>query len=192
MISLDQYVDTRAKRKSLFHIGYLLITIFVIYTYLKTAIILLSIQNYDALFSVMSSASLNQSFLARVVLSCMSMSKFDIVRLCVHLLSACRWLDSIWLISTMLVFASDVYRDVRKQYLIPFLIYFLLFVVIGVIGVIATQATSLMNVVQYIHIIAWILGVSQIVLTVLCTSWMLKEIKAYRYALAYKAMEVIE
>lgn len=190
MMKIDRFLDTRKKRSCFFHIFYLLITCWIICTYLQTAFVLIGLKSYDQLFAALSNTSLSGSYMARVVLLGMSMSEFNLIHIISILCKALRMMDILWLLMSALIIFSDIFRDVRKRYCLPCLLYILQFSFIGIIAWLATQATSLMMVIQYIGGIGWFIMLIQGVIVALCAIWMVKELKAYISALQYDAIEV--
>lgn len=190
MIHLDQYVDTAAKRKCLFHIFYLLLTGWIIYSYLQTALTLIQIDTYDEMFQVLEENSLSGCYMARVVLLCMSMPSFHVTSLFLNVIKALRFIDILFIAFTCLVWFGDVYKKVRKKYLMIPIGYIIQLLCIVMIALFATQATSFMSVIAYVQIIGCFMICVQACLIILCFIYILQAQKDYKEALLYDAVEI--
>ena len=84
MIKLDRFMDTRAKRGCLFRLLYLLLVCWIMFTYLQTARILISIDSYEELFAVLGKPAIERSYGSRLILLGMSQPSGTVLSMAVN------------------------------------------------------------------------------------------------------------
>lgn len=99
MIKLDRFMDTRAKRSCLFRLLYLLLVCWILFTYLQTARILISIDSYDRLFAVLGEPAMERSYGSRLILLGMSQPSGTVLSMAVNAVRALRMENILFLIA---------------------------------------------------------------------------------------------
>lgn len=190
MMNLDRFFDTKTKRQHAFHLFFLLLSCWIIITYLLCAFSLIGIDSYDAMFAKLTNNGFDSCYISRVVLRCMSMIQFDVIKIIENLCLSLRIEDLSFLIMLLIICFDSSFQRIRKQYFIIPIVFLIQTVIIGAIAILATTATSFMSVIGYVQIIGWVMLIGQILLSMFVMRFIIKEYLGYKEAMQYIAIEV--
>lgn len=192
MINFDRFVDTASKRKALFLNFAFIFGMYISYTYLKTAGVLLTISNYDNIFSILKEGSLTSCYFARILLDCISMPNFEIMAFIKVLVVNIQGIDVLFLL-TIAIWLSDSSLKKHRHIVYKLFIMFLFqIIIITIIALYSTNAASLMEVVQNLYYIAYILIGFNSLMVLLYVYYGFSFMKQYRKAMQFEAIEILD
>lgn len=189
MLFFDHFVDTRAKRKYLVQMIAITIVIYMVFTYVRLAKHLIFLETYEDLFALLQIPFIKQTFIARVILSCMALPEITIGGVCNGILISLRLLDILSLVCIVSL-ACFTNKKSQRIFQIVLLIWGLSIAISGMLAVSGLQANTLqmaLTQVTYIGITFIIGGMS--VMGILLYM-LVRSARQYREALQYDAIEV--
>ncbi len=192
MIKLDRFMDTRAKRSCLFRLLYLLLVCWILFTYLQTARILISIDSYERLFAVLGEPAMERSYGSRLILLGMSQPSGTVLSMAVNAVRALRMENILFLIAVVLLHIADIYRPVYKKYRVFFYVLLFQLILLIVISVYAARSVSIQELISCICAMGWLISIGQTLLFFLCFAYLIQVIKEYREAMLFDAVEITE
>jgi len=192
MIKLDRFMDTRAKRGCLFRLLYLLLVCWIMFTYLQTARILISIDSYEELFAVLGKPAIERSYGSRLILLGMSQPSGTVLSMAVNAVRALRMENVLFLIAVVLLHIADIYRSVYKKYRVFFYVLLFQLILLIVISAYAARSVSIQELIGYVCAMGWLISIEQTLLFFLCFAYLIQVIKEYREAMLFDAVEITE
>lgn len=186
---LDQFVDTRKKRKVLFYLIAIAVFIMIVIPYGILGFYLLRLSNYDSIFSLFDTAIISKTYISRIILEFISMATLQASRIILTLITQLHLIDVAAIVLFVMIY--PVIEKKRKTTGI------LLLLCIGIIGIflcvwLGLQSSSLQEALIYLRIIGGILIVISIILLIILIFLFIKYLKQYRIAMQYSVEEIIE
>ena len=186
---LDQFVDTRKKRKVLFYLIAIAVFIMIVIPYGILGFYLLRLSNYDSIFSLLETTVVSKTYISRIILEFISMATLQASRIILTLITQLHLIDVAAIVLFVMIY--PVIEKKRKTTGI------LLLLCIGIIGIflcvwLGLQSSSLQGALIYLRIIGGILIVISIVLLIILICVFIKYLKQYRIAMQYRVEEIIE
>lgn len=186
---LDQFVDTRKKRKVLFYLIAIAVFIMIVIPYGILGFYLLRLSNYDSIFSLFDTAIISKTYISRIILEFISMATLQTSRIILTLITQLHLIDVAAIVLFVMIY--PVIEKKRKTTGI------LLLLCIGIIGIflcvwLGLQSSSLQEALIYLRIIGGILIVISIILLIILIFLFIKYLKQYRIAMQYSVEEIIE
>lgn len=186
---LDQFVDTRKKRKVLFYLIAIAVFIMIVIPYGILGFYLLRLSNYDSIFSLFDTAIISKTYISRIILEFISMATLQTSRIILTLITQLYLIDVAAIVLFVMIY--PVIEKKRKTTGI------LLLLCIGIIGIflcvwLGLQSSSLQEALIYLRIIGGILIVISIILLIILIFLFIKYLKQYRIAMQYSVEEIIE
>ncbi len=186
---LDQFVDTRKKRKVLFYLIAIAVFIMIVIPYGILGFYLLRLSNYDSIFSLLETTVVSKTYISRIILEFISMATLQASRIILTLITQLHLIDVAAIVLFVMIY--PVIEKKRKTTGI------LLLLCIGIIGIflcvwLGLQSSSLQEALIYLRIIGGILIVISIILLIILIFLFIKYLKQYRIAMQYSVEEIIE
>lgn len=189
MLPYDAWIDTREKRVHVCMLIFLIVSIIFMIPYILLGILLVSRGSYTSLFEMLSYPILDSSYISRVILDAISMTKvtpLEILKLLMENIGTMELLEGF-----VCIMAYSLYINKKKT---TYVICLLLaeFIVCAILVVIALRATSLNGAIIYIRLIGQVFLIVNIILLVIALISLYKTIGNYKESLAYEVEEIKE
>lgn len=189
MLPYDAWIDTRDKRVHVCMLIFLIVSIIFIIPYILLGILLVSRGSYTSLFEMLSYPILDSSYISRVILDAISLTKvtpLEILKLLLENIGTMELLEGF-----VCIMAYALYINKKKTtYVISLLLAE--FIVCTILVVIALRASSLNGAIIYIRLIGQVFLIVNIVLLVIAFLSLYITIGNYKESLAYEVEEIKE
>ncbi|RGC50855.1 hypothetical protein [Absiella sp. AM29-15] len=189
MLPYDAWIDTREKRVHVCMLIFLIVSIIFIIPYILLGILLVSRGSYTSLFEMLSYPILDSSYISRVILDAISLTKVTplaILKLLLENIGTMELLEGF-----VCIMAYALYINKKKTtYVISLLLAE--FIVCTILVVIALRASSLNGAIIYIRLIGQVFLIVNIVLLVIAFLSLYITIGNYKESLAYEVEEIKE
>lgn len=189
MLPFDAWIDTREKRVHVCMLIFLIVSIIFMIPYILLGILLVSRGSYTSLFEMLSYPILDSSYISRVILDAISMTKvtpLEILKLLIENIGTMELLEGL-----VCIMASSLYINKKKTtYVISLLLAE--FIVCAILVVIALRVSSLNGATIYIRLIGQVFLIVNIILLVIALISLFKTIGNYKESLAYEVEEIKE
>lgn len=103
---LDQFVDTRAKRRHLLYLIALFACILLVLPYLFLGLRLLQLSDYPSVFALLKEPLISQTYVSRIILDTISLASFSFTKAITILLKELRPFEVVTALLFLLVFPA--------------------------------------------------------------------------------------
>lgn len=186
---LDKFLDTKAKRYHLFIMLCLLVWLALCIPYIVMGIKLIVLESYNSLFSLLKDPWIEKTYIARVILDCISIANIDTMKILESILVNLQFMEI-----TSLILAILAYPILETKKITTTCLLLLLVEVIGSVGCVfmGLKATSLANAVFYIRMIGGLLTIINVVLILVFLYYLYMRIKYIKGAMQITCIEIKE
>lgn len=186
---LDQFVDTRSKRRHLLYLIILIACILLILPYLFLGVRLLQLSDYPSVFALLKEPLISQTYVSRIILDTISLASFSFMRTMSVLLKELRPFEVFTALLFLLVF--PVVEKKRSTTVI------LLAALLAAGGIFfctwqGLSSTSLAQAVVYIRCIGGILCALGSFLLCFLLYYTRRQLKSYYLSLQIRVEEIEE
>ena len=185
----DSLMDTKAKRYHGTLVLMLALFGIIAITYIILGASLCMVKDYDKVFALLDKPYITWTYLARLVLEAMSMPKLSFGNIVLCMLRCIGWLELV-----AALFAVICYRALERHRA-TFAGLLLLVIEVFVCGgaiLSALSSTTLKALIIRLRFMGMLIAAINTVLLILIGFYCYKQIKQYRQALAYYAVEIKE
>lgn len=186
---LDHFVDTREKR----YYALLLLTVLVLFLMiipnLLLGITLLSLDDYDSLFNILSNPVLDMTYVSRSILDIISKAQIQVIEIIKILVHSVRWYEGMAIV--LLVMTYSVWKK-KKVSTFCFVTFYLEIIILVFLMFYGLQATSLSRGILALRGIGITFLVFQGMHAYLCIRYGIRLGKKYGKALQYEVEEIKE
>lgn len=191
MNKIDSFVNTRAKRNCVLMIFTFSMLVIITSVHLYLGMIIMKAETYEQIFSLLNTNAVSLSFLGRMSVTFMSVTKFEVLRLLTDFFSSIYLYEFIFFLVSVIVICAKaktkMERQIKRFLMIHWAIFVILILSLAICAMLALKAGSLFNAFSLLRFFGYMLiGINGLLLVIdgfaLCSCILidLPEAMAYR------------
>lgn len=189
MKQLDQFFDTREKRKAFFTLVTCIYGCYLLFLLMNVGFHLYQVKSYDALYALLEVEAIQKLYFIRVLLEIMSIPIFRIQYVVQSFLDPLQVQDMVW-IGLFLIYIPHVKSSKRmKLCLFSMIACGMICVSLFVVGL---SSTSLQMAITLLHWIAYVIWICSAFTMYLFTQKGIQMLYVYKEQFKYEVIEEIE
>lgn len=185
----DRFVDTREKRYHLLLFLVLLTVMVMAVSYLVLAFQLVTLENYDSLYSFLKRPYVEWTYLSRIIMDVISIVHFNVINVVACLIENLSVLEII--MSILLILACGILEQKRVTMICLILLAVEILACCG-FALMGLNASSLQEVILYIRFIGMVMIVINVILLAILAYHGYRQLRCYVKALVFDVYEVKE
>lgn len=171
MNRIDNFLNTRAKRNCLLMIFIFSMLVIITSVHLYLGMMIIKAETYEQIFALLNTNAVSLSFLGRMAVTFMSVTKIEVLRILTDFFSSIYLYEFIFAIVSLVCLIAKaktkIERQIKKMLIINWAIFVIMILSLAICAMLALKAGSLFNAFSLLRFFGYtLIGINGLLLVV--------------------------